>query len=98
MERVILIMAVALVIVVACVLIEMVVVAHKCRRVHYLVGDRDYWRSMAEDNDELLDRISILNANLDRLRPKYDADECKCHNNTASDNAKDGTPDDDTAA
>lgn len=85
MEMVIMILSVALVMAMVCVVMEMVVVVHKCRYVRHVYAEREYWRTQAEDKDELLDRIEILNANLDRLRPKYDTDECKCHNNANGD-------------
>lgn len=101
MEMVLFVLSAAIVIVAACALIEMVVVVHKCRYVHHLYAEREYWRTQAEDKDELLDRIEVLNSNLDRLRPKYDADECKCPNSTNGDNVSksmDSTPNDSTAA
>lgn len=98
MEMVIFILSAALVIAMTCVVMEMVVVVHKCRYARHVYAEREYWRTQAEDKDELLDRIAILNANLDRLRPKYDADECKCRNNTNGDNAADGAPNGDAAA
>lgn len=81
MDSIVLILSASLLAATICIVIEAVALALKCRAVRRFARIADYYQDKAEDGEELLDRIEILNANLDRLIVKSDRglpSGCEC--------------------